>query len=307
MSTRLQLIHDDGAPELCVVVHGLDFGRRGYDYDTLERQVHVAELRGRVYVFQWLASVLSLQALLTGDLRKTQAADEAGASLAKGIARMQDLHSRPITLIGHSQGTYVIHSALEWLAERSRRVTRVLLMGGVVCADSELWEGVAPAVRQEIVNVHSSYDIALLPLRGSIGRNAIESRFRKIRDCEVAFGHSDYWENLADILKWTWPERRRSRRYHPIVETECECCETEIITTANVSQECPVCCVEAEYRLLDERFYYDTVPKKKTCRFCREGTIWVQKSALYRCDAPGCHAWSDMKRRGNTVSLHNSP
>ena len=307
MSTQLRLIHDDGGREICVAVHGLVPGWQDYDCGTLERQVHEAEFRGSVYLLHWQASAVSIDAVLSGDLRKIRAADEAGMSLARTLSRLRDVQGRPITLIGHSQGTLVIHSALEWLAARSRQVTRVLLMGGVVRADAELWEDVAPAVRHEIVNVHSTNDRILVPLGAAIGRDAIESCFQKIRDVEVSFGHTDYWENLADILKWIWPERRRSRKYYPRVETVCPWCEMEFITTANVPLECPWCKVEAEYRIFDDSFHYDTAPKKMRCRFCESGTVWVQESALYGCDGPRCRAWNDMRRIGNRVQFCSSP
>lgn len=179
MSTYLRLIHDDGGREISVAVHGLEPGWGDYDCDMLEQQVHQAELRGSVYVFHWPANILSIRALIRRDLRKIRAADEAGMSLARTLGRLRDAQNRPITLIGHSQGTLLIHSALEWLEERSRRITRVLLMGGVVPADAQHWENVASAVRQEIVNVHSLNDNWLIPLPGSIGRNPIASRFQK--------------------------------------------------------------------------------------------------------------------------------
>lgn len=302
MSTQLRLIHDDGGPDIWVAVHGLT-GWGDYDYDKLERQVHEAELRGSVYLLQWSASIVSLNALRTGDLRKIGAADEAGMSLARALGRLRNSQSRPITLIGHSQGTLVIHSALGWLAERSRRVTRVLLMAGVVPADPEHWEGVAPAVRQEIVNVHSSRDTILFPLRGAVGRKPIESRFYKIRDVEISFGHFHYWANLSDVLKWVWPRRRRSRKYHPTLETVCPWCEQEIITTANEPLECPWCRVDANYRINDDSFHYDIRPKKIRCKSCQSGTFWVQESGLYGCDEPGCREWNDVKRIGSRVQF----
>ncbi len=302
MSTQLRLIHDDGGPDIWVIVHGLAV-LGDYDCDTLERQVHEAELRGSVYVLQWSASIVRRNALLAGDVRKIGAADQAGMSLARKLSRLRDAQSRPITLIGHSQGTLVIHSALGWLAERSRRVTRVLLMGGVVRADPELWEDVAPAVRQEIVNVHSSGDKWLLPLGRSIGRYPINSDYRKIRNLEITCGHFQYWPYLSKVLKWIWPRRRRSRKYHPTVETVCPCCKVKIITTANESLECPWCKVEGTYRISDDSFHYDIAPKKMRCRFCDSGTIWVQGSALYGCDGPGCRAWNDVRRIGSRVQF----
>lgn len=300
MSTYLRLIHDDGGRDIYVIAHGLStFG--GYDSDTLERQVHEAELRGSVYLLEWSASIVSRNALLTGDVRKIRAADEAGMSLARKLSRLCDAQNRPITLIGHSQGTLVIHSALEWLKERTRRVTRVLLMGGVVRADTELWEGVSSAVRQEIVNIHSSGDKWLRPLRGSIGRKPIKSRFHKIRNVEVTSGHFQYWPFLSKVLKWIWPRRRRSRKYHPTVETVCSWCKMEIITTANEHRVCPYCKVEAKYRIFDDSFYYRIMPKRMRCRSCESGSIWVQESGLYGCDANGCRAWNDMRRKGNRV------
>ena len=100
------MIHDDGGRDIYVIVHGLS-ASGGYDSDTLERQVHEAELRGSVYLLEWPASIVSRNALLTGDVRKIRAADEAGMSLARKLSRLCDAQSRPITLIGHSQGTLV--------------------------------------------------------------------------------------------------------------------------------------------------------------------------------------------------------
>lgn len=302
MSTYLRLIHDDGGRDIHVIVHGLStFG--GYDSDTLERQVHEAELRGSVYIFEWPASIVSFDAILTRDFRKIDAADEAGKSLARALARLRNSQSRPITLIGHSQGTLVIHSALEWFAERSRRVTRALLMGGVVLADSKLWADVTPAIRQEIVNVHSSGDKWLIPLGRSIGRFPIESTYNKIRDFEAGdFGHFDYWPYLSDILKWIWPKRRRSRKYHPTVETLCPWCETEFFTTANVpTVHEEGCGIKATYRLLDDSFETRITPKKIRCRHCDSGTIWVQESAWYGCDGDGCDGMNVIQRKGNRV------
>lgn len=304
MSTQLRLIHDDGGPDIWVAVHGLA-GLRDYDCDKLEGQVHEAELRGSVYVLQWPASVVRMNALWTGDLRKTGAADEAGMSLARALGRLQNSQRRPITLIGHSQGTLVIHSALEWLKERSRRVTRVLLMGGVVLTDSELWHDVAPAVRQEIVNVHSSSDQVLRPLRDCIGRNPIGSRFNKIRDVRMRYGHLGYWRDFAGVVQRVWPERRRSRKYHPSVETVCPWCDREIITTANEQRVCPWCRVEAKYQIFDDSFEPRITPKKMRCKSCKSGTIWVQESALYGCDEPGCHAWNDVRRKGDRVEFRS--
>ena len=307
MSTRLCLIHDDGGREIHVAVHGLVPRWGDYDCDTLERQVHEAELRGSVYVLHWPANIVSIRALIRGDVRKIRAAIDAGISLARTLSRLRDAQSRPITLIGHSQGTLVIHSALEWLKERSRRVTRVLLMGGVVQSDTERWENVAPAVRQEIVNVHSSDDKWLIPLRGSIGRNPIDSDLHKIRDEELDVGHFEYWPELSYVLESVWPERRHSRKYEPEVESLCPWCENEIITTANSPRECPYCKVFAEYRLVDDSFYYDIEPKERQCSFCESGTIWVQESAWYGCDGPRCRSWNKMKREGNKVWILNAP
>lgn len=305
MSTRLRPIHDDGGQDICIAVHGLT-AWGAYNGDKLERQVHEAELRGSVYLLHWSSSIVGIHTLWARDIRKEKAAQSAGISLARAIIRLPNAERRPITLIGHSQGTLVIHWALEWLAARRRCVTRVLLMGGVVCADFELWEDVAPAVRQEIVNVHSAKDRILFPLRvlgNPIGRNAIGSLFRKLRDVKIVLGHFDYWENLSYVLDRVWPERHRSRKYHPTVETVCPWCEEEIITTANEPLECPWCRVEATYQISDDSFHYDIRPKKILCRSCRSGTFWVQESGLYGCDKPGCRSWNEVKRIGSRVQF----
>ena len=301
MSTYLRLIHDDGGRDIYVIVHGLSTSG-GYDSDALERQVHYAELKGSVYIFEWPASIVSLETILKLDLRKIDAAAEAGKSLARALARLHNSKSRPITLIGHSQGTLVIHCALEWFADRSRHVTRVLLMGGVVPSESTIWEYMARAVRQEIVNIHSAYDEWVSWLPNCIGCKPIESRFNKIRDFEVALRHSDYWENLPDVLESVWPNRRRSRKYHPTLETLCPWCETEFCTIANV----PVvheegCGIKATYRPLDDSFETRITPKKIRCRCCDSGTIWVQESAWYGCDGYDCDGMNIVQRKGNRV------
>lgn len=307
MTTFLRLIHDDGGREISVAVHGLEPGWSDYDCDILERQVHRAELRGSVYVLHWPANIVARESIIRGDWRKIRAADEAGRSLARALGRLRDGQDRPITLIGHSQGTLVIHSALEWLAERARRVQRVLLMGGVVQSDAQLWENVAPAVGLEIVNVHSSEDGWLRPLWNPIGREAIGSRFRKIRDRKIALRHFDYWPNLSYVLDRVWPKRRRSRNYHPRVEFGCAWCGMRLTSLAKEKVYCPGCKVDFHYSLTDDSCYYGIEPKERQCSFCESGTTWVQESAFYGCDDPTCHRLNNMEREGNKVWILNSP
>ncbi len=303
MKNYLRLIHDDGEREITVAVHGLKPGWGDYDWDTLERQVHEVELRGSVYVLQWPANIVSVGALLRGDLRKIRAADEAGMSLARTLSRLRDAPSRPITLIGHSQGTLVIHSALEWLKERSRRVTRVLLMGGVVPSDAQHWENVAPAVRKEIVNVHSSADKWLIPLRGSIGRNPIDSRFHKIRDEEIDLGHFEYWSNLSYVLGSVWPERRRSRQYQAGVNRECPWCNAKLHIQPLDDSPCPECTASFYYDPQDGELYWlDGIrPLKdlRECPHCERGGILIQGTGSYQCVE--CRRYSKFTRKGNGV------
>lgn len=267
--------------------------------------MHHAELRGSVYVLHWPANIVGFGS--RRDLRKIRAADDAGRSLARTLGRLRDGQGRPITLIGHSQGTLVIHSALEWLAERSRRVQRVLLMGGVVPSDAQHWENVAPAVGLEIVNVHSSEDVWLRPLPHPIGREPIGSRFRKIRDRKIALGHFDYWPNLSYILDRVWPKRRRSCNYRPSVEFGCPWCGMRLISPAKLNVYCPGCKVDFKYSLTGDSCCYDIEPKKMQCSFCESGIIWVQESAFYGCDDPTCHRLNNMEREGNKVWILNPP
>lgn len=307
MSSFLILLHDDGGRETTIFVHGLWLSVREYDLETLAQQIHRTELRGRVFLFGWRSSAFNPQTLNVLDARKIRAAEEAGRSLARRVARLARNRTSPVTLVGHSQGTLVITSALEWLLERSYCcVEWVFLMGGVVSAEKRIWEELSPAVSRGIINVHSASDWWASRLQAAIGSTAIKSGYRrKIRNIMCRFSHEEYWPNLSEVFDRAWPTRRRSRGYFARVDCDCPACGADLIVTANRDNVCPDCRVEFEYRLKDARPYCTVTPKEILCSFCERETHWVQESAMYQC--ADCRKWSDFERVGNRVRIRNDP
>ena len=77
---------------------------------------------------------------------------------------LEQLGSRPITLVGHSLGARVIHSGL-LAGAGAGRVHDVILLGGAVRRKRRNWEQVGAAIEGRVVNVFNRNDMILAGLR----------------------------------------------------------------------------------------------------------------------------------------------
>lgn len=288
----LHLLHDDGAEDITVMVHGLKGPFFGYNRDQAVRNVHRAELAGAVFLFEWNADAARVESLF--DPFVINRATAAGVSLADMLVRAHRQASRPITLVAHSVGTVLMMATLTQLAVASVPVRNVVLMGGTASADPSCWENAR--VKRRFVNVYSTKDRCTGAFQGAIGSTPLGGS--GVKNIKQAFGHGDYWLKLKQILKLAGVGRR-SKSYHPLIEELCPWCEAELELPANTDVDCPACAVTFSFNLLRDRPEWDFQPRAIACPRCQFGVHAVQEAARYRCG--DCNRWVDFDRVGHRI------
>ena len=337
-NVRLVLIHDDGAPEIHIVVHGYSPVRSHPHFDELCCNINEAELRGRVYVCFWKSGHWKIPAAVTaistaflapfvasvaiGQISRFLVSQhnsrETGYWLARHLHKIRNAHKLPITLIGHSLGCKVLFHTLSALNSALYDIRRVVLLAGAVQSTAADWESLAIKVRGEIVNVYSDSDWALYirsPRCSLAGQKPIGStRWKirgstrwKIRNVKCHLGHLDYLPDFDYILGRATPSRRRSANYRGQIEVECPHCECGdvLIVPANEEVQCTECRTDFWYEPEDKQCYWNSRPKQVGCSFCPDGEIYVQGTGRYQC--PECRHWHDFARKGETVFISNAP
>lgn len=300
---QLILLHDDGKPEINIVVHGYSPLDTYPAFGDLAHRINDAELGGRVYLFFWKSGNWKAPGLSYFEAKAK--AEEMGRALYRSLSHIGQSASWPITLIGHSLGARVLYWFLDAVTRERFRIQNVILLGGAVDSDAGEWEERAHVVHGEIVNVFSNHDSSLRRWRGlgnPVGLIPIESNLQKVRDFRCHLDHMDYFPSFNWIISKALPKRRRSKGFQGAVRVECPGleCASDLIVIANTEVTCPDCKTDFWYAPESGDCFWHHRPKRVGCSFSCGGAIYVQGSGRYQC--PDCRRWDEFKRVENKVS-----
>lgn len=166
----------------------------------------------KVTALRWDADSLKSLALSGAVMnfhRACKKAKFAGKQLARHIAS-QAFGMGPVSLIGFSLGARVIFHALKALSELSESriyVQDVILLGGAVQNDANLWAELLPQVAGRVINVYSRHDLVLrriytLAMLGKpVGQGPVRCcGLQNFDASSYVKGHKEHTRELAKTL-----------------------------------------------------------------------------------------------------------
>lgn len=270
MKTKLQLIHDDGNKEINIFIHGYLKNSKN-DFDEIMYQINHLELRGKVYVLNWISTKyivktsypikfsvsIGIISFVIDYLSMKYRAQNIGTNILRNIRRMKFSKTYPINLIGFSLGTLAIQYSLMYSYWGDLKLKNVILLGGAADNKSDIWKDCLDNIQGKIYNVYSKDDdiLRLEIFATTIGRNPIKCKNKKIINKKLNLGHGDYMKNLSYIFDRIVPERRRSKNYFGDVIQCCPICKEDLIVKTNLKGNCHYCDCNFMFSPSDNGYY----------------------------------------------------